>query len=288
MPNVQDEKILKAVNDLNIVFSGKVDNSTKKVEQSININYKDGVTFPIGYKRNGDIYGITSSLILKTYLAVKNENLQEVYNKFGSETAGINMPNKIDTETLNVNPSDIIKALPKIKEIIDGNITDENFSKVDADSYALTLNQTQTVNILKNILNEVKTNKILSNTLENELEKLIVRANLNTVADPEYVKITVKKGGNLTLKIYDVGTFDIQVTNTAITINCNINGNNGTITFIKNGLTYRVEIQTLQEEIDGRIALEVTYSNLTEQTAKEKYILTLERKNKRTNNAICI
>ena len=60
------------VNNLNITFNGKVDNSNKRVEQDISINYSDNVSFPLQYKRNEELYAITSNLVLRTFLGVKN------------------------------------------------------------------------------------------------------------------------------------------------------------------------------------------------------------------------
>ncbi len=45
-----DEDMLTTVNDFNITYSGKIDNTARKNEQEISINYSDDVNFPVKYK----------------------------------------------------------------------------------------------------------------------------------------------------------------------------------------------------------------------------------------------
>ena len=45
-----DDDLLAGVNDFNIEYSGQIDNTARKSEQDISINYSNDVKFPIKYK----------------------------------------------------------------------------------------------------------------------------------------------------------------------------------------------------------------------------------------------
>ena len=59
----------------NVEFSGKTDIENKKSEGKIEIKYSDNLTFPMNYKRTGNIYGIQIDTVSKQYIAIKNSKL---------------------------------------------------------------------------------------------------------------------------------------------------------------------------------------------------------------------
>ena len=86
-------------NNTNITFSGRVDSVNSKVEQDISINYSDTVNFPFKYKQVGDVYALEADNIATGYIAVENNNLPELLQKFGvTDVTGV--PNKIEVQEL--------------------------------------------------------------------------------------------------------------------------------------------------------------------------------------------
>ena len=72
-----DDDMLATVNDFNIEYSGKIDNTTRKNEQDISINYSSDVNFPIKYKYANETLGLQTDYVSSKYIGIKNSNLKE-------------------------------------------------------------------------------------------------------------------------------------------------------------------------------------------------------------------
>ena len=264
---------LDRANSVNITFLGKNDKLNKKSEQAISINYSDDVSFPIEYKQNGNLCGLTSNILINTYLTVRNDELNELLGKFGvSENLSIMLPNSSKS-----NQAEIKYALEKSKTIIIENLTEDNFSKIDTNTFALTLNKEETANIIGKISQELENVGLIQNVSKEDIEKAINAIKTENNATNEFLKIIVKKDGNITISIAKT-TLGIQITDNKITVTL-INSeseNNAEITIEKleneNQLTYKIEYSMLDAEIKSGAFFEAQYSDLTSQNVKENYI----------------
>ena len=264
---------LDRANSVNITFLGKNDKLNKKSEQAISINYSDDVSFPIEYKQNGNLCGLTSNILINTYLTVRNDELNELLGKFGvSENLSIMLPNSSKS-----NQAEIKNALEKSKTIIIENLTEDNFSKIDTNTFALTLNKEETANIIGKISQELENVGLIQNVSKEDIEKAINAIKTENNATNEFLKIIVKKDGNITISIAKT-TLGIQITDNKITVTL-INSeseNNAEITIEKleneNQLTYKIEYSMLDAEIKSGAFFEAQYSDLTSQNVKENYI----------------
>ena len=63
----------ETLNNFNISFSGKTDNTNIKNEQNIILNYSNDVNFPLYYKKVNDVQGIQTDRIGSKYIAIRDE-----------------------------------------------------------------------------------------------------------------------------------------------------------------------------------------------------------------------
>lgn len=279
---MEDEKYIESVNDLSITSKGKIDRTRKLVEQDMSINYSNDISLPIGYKQNDNLYGLTSSMIVNTYISVKNENLQGLYEKFEGDTTTDNLvtiPDEIDTGILEINLSYIKGEVQKLQEIIQDNVTEANFSKVDENSLALTLDQNQTMTIVTKLLEEVKNSKILPENIKEAVAEIITAARNAKETEADFLKVVVKKDGNITITVKDILTLNIRITENNITISTNNDNGSVIITINKIGSGERVEYDidyTVIAEETSKIYLKAKYSNISQDTANENYIFGME------------
>lgn len=54
---------IENLNNFNISFSGKTDNTNSKTQQDISINYSDSVTFPLIYRKIGNQVGLQTDYV---------------------------------------------------------------------------------------------------------------------------------------------------------------------------------------------------------------------------------
>ncbi len=157
--------------DFSIDFNGKVDNVNQKNEQNININYTDGVYFPITYRKVGDLYGLIAPDVITSYLVIENNNLKEFFKNIGVEDD--EMPDKINfkTDILEFSEDEKEKIKDKYFEIIDKNLSKEQFTKSKSEKqkiFTLSLTEMQYKNLKINILTELKQDEIILSKLQDD------------------------------------------------------------------------------------------------------------------------
>ncbi len=157
-----------------IVFSGKTNNSSEQSEQNIEIQYSDDVKFPINYRRDGDFYGLQTQYVSQKYVAIENNNLQELAEKLGTEDTS-NIPNKIEIPQVNQGLQFTEEEKAQIRENylpILSNITDDKISVEEFQTgkqYTLTLTEQEVQNILSQFLEKLKQDNIILNKVSESL-----------------------------------------------------------------------------------------------------------------------
>lgn len=263
MPEELKLNDLDLVNKLNVSFSGKTDKANKRVEQSIQINYSDDVSLPIEYRQTGDLYGLTSSKILKTYLAVKTDNLEDLQESLG--IAGVD-PSVLDNDT-----ETIKNDLKQILQTVVARAKSGSFSKADKDSFVLTLSK-QNIDDIFADLNRLENNSIITEDVKEYLTQAAQNSNMSSL------KIIVNKTGRVQL-VSDEITVDVQINSSNVMIKLSNSNNEGQIlvTISKQGngnnLTYRIDLGVDASEQSVNMYLESSYSNLVSQNVSENHIL---------------
>lgn len=271
---------IENLNNFNISFSGKKDNTNSKEEQNISLNYSSNVNFPLVYRKIGNQLGVQTDYVGSRFLTVESdklnnlqgENINELKNIINILGALGNLTNiQINQEQLNSYTN------------IFQNINEDKFSKLNdlnGTGYRLTLQGSETKELVINLLetlkqdqtslenlnNYLKEFKNSNNITTNNIEELISNIKSNNYLDNETLEITVyKNNGKLSKLLISIneGTLDIQK---IITDESNLQYN------ILLNLNYNNENLTL----NGKINL----NNLNTENIKESYELSLQKSDK--------
>ena len=202
-PDSSKVQIANALQNCNISFSGKVDNTNKYFKENIKANYSDNQSLEFDLYRKNDIYAIKISDVLYKYLGIDNNNIKELAKKLElPEEIISSIPNQLDLSilenSLNIySGEDISSIKDKYLKIITDNLTDDLFSKEKTSEetiYSITLNETQIQTILVKLLESLKDDEIIINKAK---ESLINNYNLTEETINPYVDSYKKEIQNL-------------------------------------------------------------------------------------------
>lgn len=270
---------LSKVNNLNITFSGKTDKVNDIKEQNIQLNYTDDISFPLEYRKVGNMAGITSELIIKKYLAVDLDRLDDLLSKLGITVEGIDELSKLEER---ISTEEIKAELEKCKQVLLNNVKETNFSKIDDNSFALTLNEQEILTIMQAILGELKTSSLIPEENKNQIDALLENLDITNATTDTFIQIVVNKQGTVKLIIEDAPEITIQTTPNGLIINLVADEEKITIEMSKaeneNKIMYNVgaKIESASEseedsEVTGNINFSATYANLNASNASEQY-----------------
>lgn len=269
-----DDNYWNIVNDLNMTFKGKMDNKSKRVEQDININYSDTVAFPVNYKRNGDLYAATSNLVLKTYIAIKNEELDKLYDKLNESPIEADVPSKIETDLFKISPKALSDEMKKYIGIVNNNVSDKNFSKLDDNSFALTLNEQEALTILNQIAEELKNSDFLQESVKMSIQTIWQNTKNISASTDEALKVIVRKDGSLAFNVKGQEVMKVQVKSKEINIGIKAD-TNMTINMKKTGTIddfgYTIAYIAMNDDQVMNINFEAQYAGITSQSSRERY-----------------
>lgn len=212
-PDSSLEKVLEKLDDLSVEFSGKVDSKNNKIEQSVIVDYGENVTFPMIYRQYGNKYGIQIERISKQFIAIRNENLEDLIKKVFSETTDEDLDNISGVseiiESISFTEEEKNQILQKYKNVLNQQLLDEYFTKTqnnDETCYTLELTYAQMKNLLIKMLEATKENELIFDKI-NELilkedpdaeriepsmiDELITSINEEKDADVPNLKITL-------------------------------------------------------------------------------------------------
>lgn len=169
LSGLENDESIQMLNDSKITFEGKVNPVEKMAEQEITAVLGMGINVPLNYKQDGDIYALQTNLLTRKYIAIKNENLKELAEKFDIDTEEI--PDKINLEKKDFDSAKMKELVEKYKTLIYENLPDEKaFSKKnDGNQKILSVNMTnEEISILfKSILDELKNEELIINYAKN-------------------------------------------------------------------------------------------------------------------------
>ena len=271
---------IENLNNFNISFSGKKDNTNSKEEQNISLNYSSNVNFPLVYRKIGNQLGVQTDYVGSRFLTVESdklnnlqgENINELKNIINTIGALGNLTNiQINQEQLN-SYTNIFQNISedKFSKLNDLNGTGYRLTLQGSESKELVINLLETLKqdqaSLENLNNYLKEFKNSNNITTNNIEELISNIKINNYLDNETLEITVyKNDGKLSKLLISIneGTLDIQKiitdeSNLQYTILLNLNYNNENLT------------------LNGKINL----NNLNTENVKESYELSLQKSDK--------
>lgn len=281
-------EILDYCNKAYISFDGKVDNTNRKFEQNISINYSDTVKFPFTIRTDGDVYGIQSDNIGSTFIAIENNNIPDLLQKFGIEDVS-NVPNKVEygeLESMNLTEEEEKHILNTYILPIYNNITDDKFSKQDNSDESVTYTLTLTTDELKNILIQTleifKEDQYMIDKLNSEIQEIY-----GNNYDETSMEINQKSIQEIITEIenYTVqeGTVKFSITQKDRKVS-NINISYGDIVLNISKLSSNQSVEEYNISISKSgytiIELKISYSGINTNSVTEQYIVTLNIENK--------
>ena len=246
------------VNDLLINFSGKSDAANNKVEKDVEIDYGNGITFPVTYKQDNDTYGLKISRVSSKFVAIRNENLKELAQKIGLHDVSV-IPDKIEftgiKEKIEFTQEELDQLNQIYSAVLEEQLTQENFSREKASEgeiYILELSGEQLKNVIIKMLETTEQNTLLIDKVNQlisqisqdadsidtgNIEELIEDINEVDVSDISNLKITLgQKNKILNQIIIEYGNNKIEI----------IKSNNGT----QLGYEIKVEIDNADNLYD--------------------------------------
>lgn len=201
LPEESLKEQVEQANNINISFKGNVYKSQQKREQEITLNYSENVKFPVIFKQSGDYFGIQTDYISPKYIAIENNNLLELCKKLGWN----NIPNKIDFQkSNNIKFTDEEKQILKqrYKELLEEKLTDKMFSKsqnAESTIYVLELTPDDTKNIIKQLLEKLKTDDIILPKINEVVEQEVTEEDFNQLIE-NIDELEIKE--NIKIQIY--------------------------------------------------------------------------------------
>ena len=235
-----------AINNFNIVFSGKVDNANTKIEENVSLNYSNDVNFPFYYRRVNDVQGIQTDNVGSKYIAIRDGEEIQSLEKINFDINGLEEITAL-YNNIQISNEDIQNFKTTYFDNIFSQIQDNKFSKISEENstgYKLTLSGDDLKDILTKVLETLKedegtldrlnqllgleqsASKIRSTTIDSLINDITNNSAIGTL------EVTVYKTNGKLSKI------DIQHENLKLTLEKSKQ---------ENELTYNANIEVLQD-----------------------------------------
>ena len=253
----KEDETVQMLNNSKITFEGKTDNSKKLAEQTMTMNFSQGFNIPVKIRRDGETAGIQSNLLDSKFIAIRNENLKSLFERFGADSEEI--PDKIDFEKSKFTEEEIKTLKDRYFSILNENLEEELFSKEKVGNQmviTLSMSDKKCADILMKILQTVRSDDIILNKISGMVDEQDFKDNIDDAIDE--LKDTETSDNNaLSIKLY---TESKEIKKIEITmIDTESNKTVGKIEILKeeneNDLTYTIKVDAESEE-DGKISID--------------------------------
>ena len=282
MSNV-DTDMLSTVNDFNIEYSGQIDNTARKNEQDISINYSNDVNFPIKYKYTNETVGLQTDYVSSKYIGIENSNLKEFAEKLGiTDTESI--PDSIDfyaqsenENIFNFTEEEKEQIISTYKTIIEEKLANKEFGKTEENgvtNYSVEITNQEAKDLILACLEKLKTDTILLPKIEEALEETLTIANQSSTEEITVQDVIQEYIDNLNEAEVQEGTSIITVSQmnkmlTGITVQIEESELKITKTNTQGILTYTIEINAKDTESEDNVRyfMSASYQGLEQLTS---------------------
>ena len=282
------EDILATVNDFNISYSGKVDNTARKNEQEISINYSDDVNFPVKYKYANETLGLQTEYVSEKYIGIENSNLKEFAEKFGITNTD-DIPDTIDffatdsSQAITFTDDEKEQLKNTYQPVLKERLLGKEFTKSEDGSttnYSVELANQEVIDIVSVLLETLKNDQILLPKLEQSLQEYIDLMNQSSTEEITMQSMIQDMIDSLANSKVEDGTIKVIVSQTnrmlsGITLDF---GENEMIKLTKTSnqdtVTYVIEIVSPNEELQTSTTMyfKASYQGLEQlTTVNENY-----------------
>ena len=265
----------EALNNFNISFTGKTDNTSSKKEQNISLNYSDDVKFPFYYRKVGDVQGIQTDNVGSKYIAKRDG--EEILSL---EDMEINITGLEEISTIynnmQISNEEIQNFKTKYFDNIFSQIQDDKFSKIseqNSTGYKLTLEEDNLKDILTNVLETLKNDE---STLDKLNQLLGLEQSASKIRNTDLDSLINDITNNS-----KIGTLEVTVYNTnGKLIKIDVKHENLVLTIEKskqeNELTYNANIEILQDSKQiFNTNIVAKYTGIQGENVIENYEITL-------------
>lgn len=198
--------------NFNIKYSGIVDPKNNSKSSETTLKYLTTDLFTLKYIRNNDLYALKSDEVVNKYLAFDNNNVKEFAKKLGIQDTSL-IPNKlqaINLEELFYITEEQQKALlEKYLGIINTQISKDKYSSqkdvaitvnnknITTTAYSLELTQAEAIKVLISMLDELKNDDIILNTLVDKIKILDSESTITVNDLKEQLQNTINNLNNM-------------------------------------------------------------------------------------------
>lgn len=170
-----------------IKYNEKMLGKEQKMQSDITLNYDNKDIVTLNVLKDKEQYGIKINDLYEKYISVENNNLKELFKKLGLDD--VNVPDRIEIpdyyELLNVDedtakyiaetygnivkeniPADCYSVEKDVETIIEG-------KNIKTNAYKLSLTSEQLENLIRQVLEKLKTDDITLNLIVNKCNQLI-------------------------------------------------------------------------------------------------------------------
>lgn len=269
-----DSETLQTLNDFNIEYSGKVDNTTRKNEQDISLNYSSDVNFPFKYKYADETLGLQTDYVSSKYVGIENRNLKQFIEKFGV-TDTTEFPDTIDffsnftnQETITYTNEEREQIINTYKSILEGKLGQKEFTKTkenNTESYSVEMTNQELKDLVLNVLETLKNDQILIPKMEEATKEIIESMNANSAEEITVQDIIQEMIDDINASEIDEGTNIITVSQidkklSSIAVKNDQTELKITKTNTQGTLTYGIEINMLDVETQENMRYFLTAS----------------------------
>lgn len=162
---------LEGMNGTTITFEGKTNNPQKAFEQKATLDLAQGYSVPVNIKRDGETFGIQADILGEDkYIAIRNEDLKELVERFGIDTEYI--PEKIEFNTFT--KDELKQLVEKYYQFLHEELTDDMFTREKKDNQTiikLNIPMENFVEIFSELIKTIREDEIITSKFPDDFKE---------------------------------------------------------------------------------------------------------------------
>lgn len=199
---LESDQNIEMLNNSKISFEGKTNIDKKMAEQEISINFAQAFTVPINLKVSDNALGLQSGFLHSKYIAVRNENLKQLFEKLGLDSEEI--PDKIEFSKNEFTAEELEKLEETYLTILYENLDESLFAKEKMENQTiltLKIPEQRLIEILIKILETARNDELLLSKISGIYEKEDVQLEIDEIIE-DLKEIETKETNNLQIKLF--------------------------------------------------------------------------------------
>ena len=283
-----NQETVNTINNFNISFVGKTDTTNNYFAQDISLNYSDEITFPVSYRKTGNILGLQTKYINNKYIAVETGTSEsQTYEGLTNVNNVLQAMDKLDKlKQLPFNQEEWQKIQETCINAFNTQLQDSQFSKIEesnSKSYKLTLQGKQLKTIGIQLLETLKNDQIMLDKVNDYIKLQKNSAKLTTNTINNYIK-DIEKNSEFDEESYEISIYQEKGKVTKLVLTSKEMEIRLEKKKEENSLQYNISLATIGTEEKKEISFNVNYTGLSSmQNVNESYELQIQTSNSKEN-----